>query len=98
MHYTFLRCSNCKDVPKQIEGMPQNSEAPHRPHNVHYKNVIARYFVLCRLYSRDKEQDDIGSVYHKEVGHLFWSSDWTKPRGIKGKSYTIGLRTQIENN
>ena len=59
-----MRCSNCKDVPKQIEGMPQNSEAPHRPHNVHYKNVIARYFVLCRLYLRDKEQDDIGNVYH----------------------------------
>ena len=35
-----------------------------RPHNVHYKNVIARYFVLCRLYLRDKEQDDIGNVYH----------------------------------
>ena len=44
--------------------MLQNSEAPHRPHNVHFKNDIARYFVLCRLYLRDKEQDDIGSVYH----------------------------------
>ena len=28
------------------------------------ENVIARYFVLCRLYLRDKEQDDIGNVYH----------------------------------
>ena len=44
--------------------MAHNSEAPHSPHNVHYKNVKARYFVLCRLYLSDKEQDDIGSVYH----------------------------------
>ena len=44
--------------------MPHNWEAPHRPHNVHYEDVKARYFVLCRLYLRDKEQDDIGNVYH----------------------------------
>ena len=62
-----------------------------------YKNVIARYFVLCRLYLRDKEQDDIGSVYH--IKKLETYSEVQTERGqeeLKESHTLLGLEHKLK--